>query len=159
MEPKITFLTNDSVKIVKKPWGWEKWLADGYPEFNYALKEIFFKAPHRTSLQFHTKKEETEYFIKGRGRFHYSDIPIDINKYENKNYTEQEINELKKNLKTKEIFPGMVIHVKRGCIHRVEAIEDLTMIEASTIELDDVIRLEDDAGRLNGIISGEHKID
>lgn len=153
---KITFLTEHEVKTVKKPWGWEKWLASGSPEFKYALKEIFFRAPHRTSLQFHTKKEETEYFIKGNGIFHYSDTVIDIEKYKNNNYSEVEINEIKNNLKTKKIFPGMVIHVKQGCIHRVEALEDMIMIEASTIELDDVIRLEDDTGRTNGVIPSEH---
>ena len=42
MAPKITFLRNEDAKIVKKPWGSEKWLADGFPEFKYALKEIFF---------------------------------------------------------------------------------------------------------------------
>ena len=50
----------------------------------------------------------------------------------------------------------MVIHVKKGCIHRVEAIEDMTMLEASTIELDDVIRLQDDTERSDGRITHEH---
>ena len=156
MEKKITFLDSKTIKRVRKPWGHEKWLADGSSEFQYALKEIFFRAPHKTSLQFHKKKEETEYFVKGRGNFHYSDTVIDIEKYEKNQYTEEEINEIIKNLKIQEIFPGTVIHVKKGCIHRVEALEDLTMIEASTVELDDVIRLQDDTGRPDGRISHEH---
>ena len=43
----------NDVHTVKKPWGYEKWIADGNPNFSYALKEIFFKAPYRTSIQFH----------------------------------------------------------------------------------------------------------
>jgi len=156
MDPKITFLRNEDVKIVKKPWGSEKWLADGFPEFKYALKEIFFRAPHKTSLQFHKQKEETEYFIKGKGIFHYSKTIIDIKKYENGGYTNEEINKIINNVSTIEIVPGTIIHIKPGCIHRVESIEDLIMIEASTIELDDVVRLQDDSGRPDGHIENEH---
>lgn len=156
MVTKITFLKDYDAKIVKKPWGSEKWLAHGDPEFKYALKEIFFKAPHKTSLQFHKQKEETEYFIKGMGIFHYSDIDIDIKKYENGEYTDDEINNIVNNLLTKKIEPGTVIHVKPGCIHRVEALEDMIMLEASTIELDDVVRLQDDSARPDGHIESEH---
>ena len=46
--------------------------------------------------------------------------------------------------------------IKPGCIHRIEALEDLTIIESSSIELDDVIRLEDDTGRPSGRIESEH---
>ena len=38
-----------SVKKVKKPWGYEKWIADGAPNFKYALKEIFFKSGFKSS--------------------------------------------------------------------------------------------------------------
>lgn len=41
------------VRFVKKPWGYEKWIADGNPNFKYALKEIFLKAGNKSSLQFH----------------------------------------------------------------------------------------------------------
>tara|TARA_B110000467_G_C18261895_1_gene446841 strand:- start:561 stop:1037 length:477 start_codon:yes stop_codon:yes gene_type:complete len=156
MNSKITFLTNKDIKIVKKPWGSEKWLADGFPEFKYALKEIFFRAPHKTSLQFHKQKEETDYFLKGKGIFHYSETIIDIKKYENGLYSNEEINKIINNLSTIEIVPGTIIHVKPGGIHRVESIEDLIMIEASTMDLDDVVRLQDDFGRPDGHIKNEH---
>jgi SAM-dependent methyltransferase len=51
----------------------------------------------------------------------------------------------------------MVFHIKPGIIHRVEAITDLTMIESSTIELDDVVRLNDEWGRHDGKIDSEHQ--
>ena len=52
--------------------------------------------------------------------------------------------------------PGDIFHVKPGYIHRVEALTDLTMIESSTIELDDVFRLKDDSNRGDGKIDSEH---
>lgn len=50
----------------------------------------------------------------------------------------------------------MVFHVKPGIIHRVEAVEDLTLIESSTIELDDVYRINDEWQRHDGKIESEH---
>ena len=49
-----------------------------------------------------------------------------------------------------------MIHIKPGIVHRVEAIDDLLLIEASTVELDDIFRLEDDSGRQHGRIEKEH---
>ena len=46
--------------------------------------------------------------------------------------------------------------MRPGQIHRVVADTDLVFIEASTKELDDVIRLADDASRGHGKIDSEH---
>ena len=51
----------DEVKKVNKPWGYEKWIADGKPNFKYVLKEILFKSNFKSSIQFHEFKEETNY--------------------------------------------------------------------------------------------------
>jgi quercetin dioxygenase-like cupin family protein len=51
---------------------------------------------------------------------------------------------------------GVIFDVSPGYVHRVVAITDLEFMEASTIELDDVIRLQDDAGRTHGRIQDEH---
>jgi len=153
---KFIFSSIEETETVKKPWGYEKWIAKGSPDFKYALKEIFFRAPHRTSIQFHKIKEETEYFIKGKGIFHYYPDPIDLDKFEKGLYSDDDIKKIINNLEKKELVPGTVIHVRRGCIHRVEAIEDLTMLEASTTELDDVVRLQDDTGRSHGRVESEH---
>ena len=55
------------------------------------------------------------------------------------------------------IKPGDIIDVKPGQIHRVIALTDLIFIEASSIELDDVIRLNDDTNRGHGKINSEHE--
>ncbi len=154
---KIKILDVDVVKVVKKPWGWEKWIADGYPEFPYALKEIFIKAPYRSSVQFHRNKQETNYIQKGKGLLYYSRMTIDVNKFVKGGYTQPEINRFVSDLASEELSPGKIFHIYPGFIHRVEALEDLLMIETSSIELDDVFRLQDDTGREHGRIMGEHK--
>ena len=145
------------IKKVDKPWGYEKWIADGSPNFKYALKEIFLKSKFKSSIQFHEFKEETNYIQKGEGILHYYPNPINFEKYQNNEYSDDEFNDILTNLKKQKLYPGMVFHIKPGIIHRVEAITDLTMIESSTIELDDVVRLNDEWGRHDGKIESEHK--
>jgi mannose-6-phosphate isomerase len=145
------------VKKVVKPWGYEKWIADGSPDFKYALKEIFFKANFKTSIQFHEFKEETNYVQKGRGVLHFSSTEIDIEKFKNQEYTQENLENIINSMKKQILEPGIVVHVKPGTVHRVESIEDLTIIEASTVELDDVFRLNDEWNRNHGRIDEEHR--
>ena len=145
-----------SVKKVKKPWGYEKWIADGAPNFKYALKEIFFKSGFKSSIQFHEFKEETSYVQEGTGMLYYSLEKINFEKYRNNGYTNEDMKDILNNFHHEELKPGMVYHIKPGIIHRVEAVTDLTLIESSTIELDDVIRINDEWGRNNGTINKEH---
>ena len=145
------------IKKVDKPWGYEKWIADGSPNFRYALKEILLKSKFKSSIQFHEFKEETNYIQKGEGILHYDPDPINFEKYKNNEYSEDEFIGIMNNLKKQKLYPGMVFHIKPGIIHRVEAITDLTMIESSTIELDDVVRLNDEWGRHDGKIESEHQ--
>jgi len=147
----------DEVKKVSKPWGYEKWIAEGSPNFKYALKEIFFKANFKTSIQFHEFKEETNYVQKGRGVLHFSSTEIDIEKFKNQEYTQENLENIINSMKKQILEPGIVVHVKPGTVHRVESIEDLTIIEASTVELDDVFRLNDEWNRNHGRIDEEHR--
>ena len=50
-------------------------------------------------------------------------------------------------LKEEVVAPGSAFHFRPGTVHRVTALEDTTIIEASTPHLDDVVRLEDRYGR------------
>ena len=50
-------------------------------------------------------------------------------------------------LKEEVIGPGAAFHYPPGTVHRVTAIEDTTILEVSTPQLDDVVRLEDAYGR------------
>ncbi len=146
----------DDVKVVNKPWGFERWIAHGGQNSHYALKEIFIRAPHRSSLQFHEFKEETNYILSGRGVLYYSDTKIDVEAYKAGNISDDYLSELASKIKRADITSGTVFHVRPGFLHRVEAVEDLLMIEASTLELDDVFRLSDDTGRDHGLVEKEH---
>jgi len=117
------------MKIVNKPWGYEKWIA---LEDKYCLKEIFMKAGFKSSLQYHKVKDETNYTLKGKG----------ILTCDGQGYS---------------MTRGMSFHIFPNSVHRVEAVTDLTMIEASTPEVDDIIRIQDDFSRGDGRIESEHE--
>jgi len=154
----IQVIAGDAVRQVTKPWGWEKWLADGAPTFPYALKIIHVRAPHKTSLQFHRVKQESTCMMEGRAFLHFVETPIDVERYARGGYADDEIEALLKTLQVRELNKGDTLHVMPGHIHRIEARdEDVTYVEASTIELDDVFRLQDDSARRHGHIESEHK--
>lgn len=112
------------MKKTEKPWGHELLIACND---RYALKEICMLAGTRSSLQSHERKMETIFVLSGR---------ISL---------ERQVpgGEL-----TVEVFgAGQAYDVEPGTIHRVTVLEDARLIEASTPELDDVIRHADDFGR------------
>jgi mannose-6-phosphate isomerase-like protein (cupin superfamily) len=148
-----------SIKTVHKPWGNELWIADGI-RTPYALKRIMFKEGFKSSLQVHEFKFETNYVIQGSGVIQISNNSFDVRKY-NKYGDDNEsryrmILDAINDLRNIDVEVGDVVDVKPGQVHRVLAKTDLVLIEASTTELDDVIRLQDDTGRPNGKIDSEH---
>ncbi len=106
-------------KIVPKPWGREIWYAH---EERYAGKILEVMRGHALSLQKHERKQETLFLQSGRLRFHYNGLEF-------------------------EMEPGECITIRPGDVHRMEALTDAVLLEVSTPELDDVIRLEDRYGR------------
>ncbi len=108
------------MKVVNKPWGKEVWME--LNEF-YCFKQLHINAGARLSLQAHNIKTETMCVFSGRVR-----IIIGT--------------------EFKELGPGEFVHISPKTIHRVEAICDAIIIEASTPEVDDIIRLEDDYKRI-----------
>ena len=108
-----------------KPWGHESLFAlvDG----KYCGKAIHVTEGHALSLQYHERKEETISVFSGRLRV--------------------EVGEHETSLEEFELVPGESIHLRPGTRHRVTALVDTVMLEASTTELDDVVRLEDRYGR------------
>jgi mannose-1-phosphate guanylyltransferase len=142
-------------KIVTKPWGNELWIADGI-RTPYALKRIVFKEGFRSSLQVHQYKFETNYVLSGTGILQIRNELFNCEEYLASSHQSLMIDEALRTLRDISIKPGDVIDVKPGQIHRVIASTDLVFIEASTKELDDVIRLADDASRGHGKIATEH---
>ncbi|MBI2135791.1 cupin domain-containing protein [Candidatus Woesearchaeota archaeon] len=117
-------------RIVKKPWGREIWLV---VTDKYALKILEINAGKRFSLQYHRFKTETWYLQSGK-------IKATYGKYTGKNF--------RKALKEYIMKPGDVIHVPTRTVHRLFAVKKSQIIEVSTPQLKDVVRLEDDFGRV-----------
>jgi mannose-6-phosphate isomerase len=113
-----------SVRRVDKPWGHELiWVVTD----RYVGKMIAISAGRRLSLQYHEQKDESIYVLTGRLRLHLED--------EGGSMT------------VRELGPGDSARVPVGRRHRFEAVDDVELIEVSTPELDDVVRVEDDFGR------------
>jgi len=112
------------VRRVEKPWGYEiHWAHTD----RYVGKILHINAGHALSLQYHVKKDETVYVQRGRLRYEIERDGV---------------------MTTLDLVPGDALHVTPGTIHRMTAIEDTDVLEASTPELDDVVRLQDRYGRV-----------
>lgn len=110
---------------VEKPWGHELiWAASE----QYVGKLLFVKAGESLSLQFHRVKDESWLVQDGRAKLELGSAGDAV-------------------LRVEVVGPGATFRFRPGTVHRVTALEDTTIIEVSTTELDDVIRLEDRYGR------------
>lgn len=147
------------LKKVVKPWGHEIWIASKENKAKFAMKEIYIKSGHKTSFQFHEKKEECNYIIKGSGKFFISKKKINLFKFKKQKYTDKELKKIIKDLKVYKLKKGNSFYIKPLYVHSVVSTNNLTMMESSTLELDDVFRIFDENGRGHGRIVSEHKND
>jgi mannose-6-phosphate isomerase len=109
---------------VEKPWGNELiWVLTD----RYCGKVITIDTGRRLSLQYHDRKDEAIFVLTGRLRLHLEDEAGTMT--------------------TRDMGPGESAHVPIGRRHRFESLERVELVEVSTPELDDVIRVEDDFGR------------
>jgi mannose-6-phosphate isomerase-like protein (cupin superfamily) len=113
-----------SPRRVDKPWGWELVWAEAD---DYVGKLLFVRAGEALSLQYHERKDESWLVREGRASL--------------------ELGEVGGPLEAVEIGPGDAFHFRPGTVHRVTALEDTLVVEVSTPELDDVVRVEDRYGR------------
>jgi mannose-1-phosphate guanylyltransferase len=153
----IEFIDFDDVKVVNKPWGFEKWIQPGSSVYPFVLKQLMLKSGNRTSLQVHQFKSESIIILSGSGILLTYDDFFDCNKFLENKYSSNDINFIKTNLKTIKLEANSVFHTPPGTVHRMVAETDLFYIEASTQELNDVIRIQDDLNRTHGKIDNEHK--
>jgi mannose-6-phosphate isomerase len=110
----------------EKPWGHE--LLWALTE-TYCGKVLFVRAGESLSLQFHNEKDESWYVQAGRAQIEVGAAGEAV-------------------LSREVVGPGAAFHLAPGTVHRVLALEDTTILEASTPHLDDVVRLEDRYGRV-----------
>ena len=112
------------MNIIEKPWGREELV-----EVNdrYVVKKLTMLAGHRCSLQYHDRKQETIYVLSG---------VLKIIQGKSQNTLQEGL-----------YHAGDTVTIPPGLIHRMEGVEDSVYLEASTPELDDVVRLKDDYQR------------
>jgi quercetin dioxygenase-like cupin family protein len=109
------------MKVIEKPWGKEEVIEQNE---RYMMKRLTMNKGHRCSLQKHNVKRETIYVLSGALR-----ITIDD---------------------SSEVYgPGGAVTIAPGTVHRMEGVEDSVYLEASTPEMDDVVRLSDDYARVS----------
>jgi len=112
---------------VEKPWGHEDIWAE---QPRYVGKILSIRAGKRLSLQYHNVKDETILVLRGT--------------------LELELEDEGGQLQSHKLQTGESRHIPPGRRHRFGAVEDCELVEVSTPELDDVVRVEDDFGRASG---------
>ena len=114
---------------VDKPWGHEEIFA--LVEGSYVGKLLFVSAGESLSLQYHHAKDETIALVTGQ-------VEIDLG-------------DSAETLRPVSLSPGDSVHVLPGTLHRLRAVTDSVLVEASTADpgwREDIVRLEDRYGRL-----------
>ena len=113
-------MSTRKVKRVAKPWGYEIWYASAR---KYVGKILVINKGHRLSKQYHKVKHETIYTLKGR-------LKLELNG------------------RTRVLRPGTSVPIPPRSVHRFGApYGRVTLLEVSTPEVSDIVRLEDDYGR------------
>lgn len=108
---------------VEKPWGYE--LIWAHTE-RYVGKILHINKGESLSYQYHRVKDESIRLLRG-------EMQLEV--------------EAEGDKKTIRFMPGECFHITPGMKHRMTALEDCDVLEVSTPELDDVVRLEDRYGR------------
>jgi mannose-6-phosphate isomerase-like protein (cupin superfamily) len=114
-----------AVKRVEKPWGYEIIWAH---TDRYVGKILHIAAGQALSVQYHERKDETVYLLSGEMKYWVKLDP------------EGEMQDMRLKM-------GDAFRITPGTIHYMEAVTDCDVLEASTPELDDVVRIKDRYGR------------
>ena len=113
------------VRHVSKPWGHETIWAH---TDRYVGKILHVKAGEKLSIQYHERKDETVHLLSGEMKY-WVQLPGDTE------------------LRDQHMVAGESFRITPNTIHAIEAVTDIDVLEASTPELDDVVRLQDRYGR------------
>ncbi len=113
------------VEHVPKPWGHESiWARTD----RYVGKILYVRAGESLSLQYHERKDETLRVLAGA-------LTLEVGAPD----------EARRSVR---LGPGEAWHIPPGTRHRLVALADSEILEVSTPELEDVVRLEDRYGRV-----------
>jgi mannose-6-phosphate isomerase len=110
---------------VPKPWGHETiWARSD----RYVGKILHINAGHELSVQYHNRKDETVYLLSGKIVYRVQQPGED-------------------GLDDMQLTVGESFRITPGTIHQMVALTDCDVLEVSTPEMDDVVRLSDKYGR------------
>ena len=109
---------------VDKPWGYE--LIWAHTD-RYVGKILHIEAGHQLSFQYHQRKDETISVLSG--------------------VVQLEVAAPDGERRVLRLQSGESFHIPAGLRHRLSAVESCDVLEASTPEIEDVVRLEDRYGR------------
>ena len=112
------------IRTVAKPWGHETIWAH---TDRYVGKILHIQAGHALSVQYHERKDETVHLLSGELLYRVADAGGA--------------------LRDVHLRVGESFRIVPGTVHQMEAVTDCDVLEASTPELDDVVRLSDRYGR------------
>jgi mannose-6-phosphate isomerase len=127
LSPNLTLLDRWAFepRRVDKPWGYELiWALTDL----YCGKLLVVRAGQALSMQFHREKDESWYLLEGRAEIEMAGA--------GEKAPSREV-----------VTAGAAFRITPGTVHRVRAVEDTTILEVSTPQVDDVVRLEDAYGR------------
>lgn len=129
MARKKQALTN----VTEKPWGHEVLLVKNDL---YVVKQLFVKANSRLSLQVHEEKCEHVTLVSGEAFIYVED---------------------NNGLAEFQLTPMEPVHIPPGVAHRImsSSRSDAVLVEVSTPQLDDIIRIDDDYGRADVHVEDE----
>ncbi len=113
------------VRHVPKPWGHETIWAH---TDRYVGKILHVKAGQALSVQYHERKDETVYLLKGEMKY-WVQLPGESR------------------MQDQALTTGQSFRITPGTVHYMEAVTDCDVLEASTPELDDIVRIKDRYGR------------
>lgn len=113
------------IRTAHKPWGKEEVIEENN---RYVVKRLFMVEEAKCSLQYHKKKHETIVVEAGKLRVY--------------------VGKDKDSLSKRVLEAGEFVIIPPMTVHRMEGVTDCIYLESSTPELDDVVRVEDDYGRV-----------
>jgi mannose-6-phosphate isomerase-like protein (cupin superfamily) len=140
------------VTTVPKPWGHETiWAKTD----RYVGKILHIRAGHALSVQYHNRKDETVYLLSGvlkywvqrEARGQRPDATAGAHRTAGTGETPAAARSAIPEMTDVNLKVGDSFRVTPGTIHYMEAVTDCDVLEVSTPELDDVVRLKDRYGR------------
>lgn len=112
--------------FIEKPWGAEDWLVKNE---HYVVKHLYINPKEQISLQYHNEKHETMIVLEGMGQLRIGREGLAEMETEDSTCDYQTITE------------GDIITIPPKTIHQIKAYTGLKILEISTPQTEDLVRV------------------